>query len=131
MQNSKGVKDNAKFEIDRCKTVEFVIQNVNEHFPSATGDIQNFLAKNKDFIDKLYSHENITEELTQYARTTCYFCDEQTKNWHHKAKDSYIVSLGEIKKVTMNVQFCANCTKLSCINLGWFQSTIRQILVFI
>ena len=112
MQNNKGVKDDAKFEIDRCKTVEFVIQNVNEHFPSATGNIQNFLAKNKGFFDNLYTHENITEELTKYARTTCYFCDAQTKNWHHKAKDSYILSLGEMKKVTMNVKFSANCNVL-------------------
>ena len=36
----------------------------------------------------------------------------QTKNWHHKAKDSYILSLGEMKKVKMNVKFCANCNAL-------------------
>ena len=93
------VENYTKFEVDRFKTIDYVVEKIDNHFPTATGNTREFLIKNKCFVDNFYSGENIAEKIAQYERKTCHYCSEETKNWHLKAKDTYIISLGECKKV--------------------------------
>lgn len=104
-------------EIDRKATVEEVTKLIKENFPTATSDPRMFLEKNKQFIEGLCKVKNINSELIKYVDKQCPQCKCELVKWPHKTKDSYLVSLAEVKKIKIEAQFCTKCKTLSYYNL--------------
>ena len=70
------------------------------------------LRKNKIFTQQLLSSTDVNAELTKYAPVTCSKCNAELSKWLHKTKTSFIVTLGEIRCVTIPVRHCLPCNVL-------------------
>ena len=88
-----------------------------QHLPKATEDLVNFLKVNKEFVDKLCNTKDINLELSKHSFKHCPNCSENLSQWLHKTKESYLVALGEMKKVDISVQYCQKCNILLYPNL--------------
>ena len=104
-------------EVDRSATVLKVVELVKQYFPTATEDPSEFLKINKNFIESLCSVPNISQELSRYCESACPVCKKELQNWHHKTKESYFLSLAEVKKIQVTPKFCASCKLLVYYNL--------------
>ena len=107
-------------EVDRKATVSEVIKLVQQHFPTATEDNSEFLKKNKNFVDNLCKVKDINTELLKYSIKQCPFCDKSLENWHHKTKESYLISLAEVKQINVQPGYCKNCELIVYYNLYSF-----------
>ena len=107
----------AAHEIDRNATVEEVVKRIRNHLPTATSDSQKFLANNKKFIEDLCKKKDINAELAKFLDEQCQVCNEKLSPWGHKTKESYLLTMGELKKVKSDVRFCKKCKTLSYYNL--------------
>jgi hypothetical protein len=108
---------NTTHEVDRQSTVENVIKCITNNFPTATSDSTAFLKKNKMFVDDLCKLKDISSKLNKYLDKQCPICTRQLVTWPHKTKDSYLITLGEVKKIKIGAQFCTTCKLLSYYNL--------------
>ena len=109
------IKKEAKtvnYEMDRKMTVELVIDLVMEHLPTATADHNTFLKVNKNFLDQLYKKKDISAELAKHSNKQCPKCSGVLVNWTHMTKDSFLVALGDIKRVQIRVKQCKKCNVL-------------------
>ena len=104
-------------EVNRYATVDDVIKNVKAHFPTASFDQSTFLQKNKQFVSELDKVKNLATELSKYLVEKCPNCDKQLVKWAHKTKESYLLTLCEIKKVKLEARFCPSCKLLVYYNL--------------
>ena len=105
------------YEVDRKLTIERVTKCITDNLPTATSDSRNFLEMNKQFVEDLCKQKDIGLELKKYLEILCPVCASELVKWPHKTKDSYLISLGEIKKFKIEAQFCTNCKLLSYYNL--------------
>ena len=117
--NSENVKNqtNANHEFDRRTTVDLLVDLIIEHLPTATTDSSSFLKANKNFMDQLLKKKDLNAELSKYSFSECPKCSDKLKTWPHKTKESFLVSLGDIKKVKVNVNQCQKCNILLYPNL--------------
>ena len=107
------------FEFDRDKTVDNVVKNVTDKFPSAMGDVATFLQKNKAFVDHLCKVD-INAELAKYSANECPLCHANVIDWPHKTKESFLVTIGELKSVVISVKKCPECNILLYLDLFEF-----------
>ena len=99
----------SKHEVNRDGTIDLVLDLIMEHLPTATEDCEQFLVQNKNFVSQLLKKTNISEELGKYVPRLCNKCGGKVDRWQHKPKTSFVISLGEIKTVTIPVKQCVNC----------------------
>ena len=85
------------------------MKNITQKIPCATADVASYLQKNKKFVDSLVQKTNINSELEKYCAKQCPECQETVVAWPHKTKDSFLLTIGEIKKVNITVKMCPNC----------------------
>ena len=104
-------------EVDRKLTVLEVIRMIKNNFPSASEDPCKLLKVNKEFINSLCGVKNINSELLKHCEKLCPLCGSDLVKWPHKTKDSYLVSLAEVKKIQVEAQFCDECKLLVYYNL--------------
>ena len=117
LKNDQDTTVVSKHEVDRNLTVKGVVQLIRSEFPTATSDGRTFLKANKSFIQKLCQKKDISSELKKHSVKKCPNCSQNLVKWHHKTKDSYIITLSEIKKITIDVQFFNGCKSLSYYDL--------------
>ena len=112
--NSENVKSqtNANHEFDRQTTVDLLVDLIIENFPTATTDPSTFLKVNKNFVEQLFKKKDLSAELSKYSYSECPKCSDKLRKWSHKTKESFLVSLGDIKKVTVSVNQCQKCNIL-------------------
>ena len=91
-----------------------------QNLPSATSDNKDFLKVNKNFIDQLCKKKDISAEIAKHSQKQCPTCKGPLMKWIHKTKESFLVSLGDIKLVTINVQQCKKCKVLLYPDLYYF-----------
>ena len=117
--SSESVKKSSSVnhEFDRTKTVALVTESILENLPTATTDPKNFLKVNKEFVTELCRKKDPSAELLKYCSSTCPRCSEKLTKWAHKTKESFLVSIGELKKVIIPVKKCGNCNILVYPNL--------------
>ena len=108
-EKSEKVNREVKREVNRDGTIDMFLDSVMEHVPTATEDNENFLSLNKAFVERLLSKANISAELVKYSPKICPKCSENLVKWWHKTKNSFLVTLGEIKCVTIPVRYCKKC----------------------
>ena len=101
-----------KHEFNRGATIDIVLEFLMEHLPTATEDNEHFLNVNKNFVDQLFKISDISAELAKFIPKLCPKCSGRVSRWLHKTKTSFIVSLGNIKKVTIPVKHCLKCNFL-------------------
>ena len=101
-----------KHEFNRSATIDIVLEHLMEHLPTATEDNEQFLKDNKRFVDQLFKKSDISTELAKFIPKLCPKCSGSVTRWLHKTKNSFIVSLGDIKKVTIPVKHCLECNFL-------------------
>ena len=104
------------FEIDRDKTIDYLVKNIIEKCPSAMGNVAEFLRRNKIFVDDL-CRKNINKELDKYSVKECPLCKTKVIDWPHKTKDSFLVTIGEMKKIKVTVKKCPECKILLYLDL--------------
>ena len=112
--SEKGKKSDKKvnYEFDRAQTVDAVTELILEHIPSATSDPRTFLKLNKDFVAKLCNKNDLSGELFKHCKSDCPRCSDKLSRYTHKTKESFLLSLGDIKKVTIPVKHCDKCNIL-------------------
>ena len=116
--SEKNIEKSAQVhEIDRECTVDLVTNSVLEHFPSATEDHTDFLKVNKQFLEQLFKMKDISAELTRHCVKKCPTCSGNVVSWSHKTKESFLISLGDIKKVRIPVKQCQKCRVLLYPNI--------------
>ena len=108
------------FEVDRRATVLEVIRLIKQNYPTATENARKFLKVNKEFIDSLCKAPNMNSELLKYRTEQCPICKNALQKWHHKTKESYLISLSEIKKIKVQTQYCKMCKLLVYYDLYSF-----------
>lgn len=110
-ENQKEVVEPRR-EFNRGSTIDLVLDLIMEYLPTATEDNSDFLHSNKNFVDQLCKKTDISAELTKYVPRVCPKCSGYLMLWKHKTKNSFIVSLGDIKKVKIPVKHCVKCNLL-------------------
>ena len=112
--------DDPVHEVDRRATVCEVMKLIKQNFPTATENPTEFLKVNKEFIERLCKASDINSELLKYRKDQCPICQQKTEKWHHKTKESYLISLGEVKKIQIETQYCKMCKLLIYYDLYSF-----------
>lgn len=109
------------YEFNRSSTIEMVTDLLAEHLPRATADNSSFLRINKEFVDQICKKKDTSAAISKYCLEQCPKCSAKLVKWPHKTKESYMISLGDIKKVRINVNQCPECNILlypSLFNVG-------------
>ena len=105
----KPDKKKANHEFDREKTIDFVTELILEHLPTATSDRAKYLKVNKEFVDQITKKKDISTQLSKHCFQVCPKCSGKIVKWAHQTKDSFIISLSEIKRIVINVHYCQKC----------------------
>ena len=95
-------------QIDYKLTIKKVIQKVKSEFPPSFRLLEegNFLKDSKAFVDDLYSSG---AELESRIQEKCDECTSGLELWKRKTPQSYFITLGALKKITIPVKRCPSC----------------------
>ena len=105
----------ANHDIDRKLTIELATDLIIKYFPTATleSEQSNLLIVNKKFIENLTNKNDISEELNKHTLQQCPKCSgSDLVKWAHKTKNSFLITLCELKPIKIIVMHCKSCNIL-------------------
>ena len=100
-------------KLDRDLTIDFVMEQIAEHFPTLNSDRSEFLIKNRKQVEQLSSKDIIDNELVRMMPKICLKCQSSTLiDWPYKAnKTAYFLSMGHLKEIKIPVRTCTVCRR--------------------
>lgn len=99
------------FKFDRKATVDSVFNKVEKHFPSLTSQKkQQFQVHEKEFTKQICDSKDSSEKLKEYCfQTKCENCTVDLEAWPNRTKNSFLLSVGELKPISIPLKVCPKC----------------------
>ena len=103
-------KKNKSFQSDREATVDKIVADVKQMFPSLTSNCKpTFMVKSKQFIQTMVTSSDIGKFLLDFMTDKCEKCLDSLEHWPHKAKNAIFLDVGELKVIDIPVVICPTC----------------------
>ena len=111
-------------KLDRDSTVRYIVNNIQNHFPTMSQDKSAFLVRNCKYVQYLMQAENISKEIEKHVPTECPSCPgSQLLDWPYPAKKAFFVSLGAFKEIKLDLKTCSDC------RTGYYPDLFAQGLI--
>ena len=99
--------------IDYHLTVQTIMGKIKSKFPSSFKSLResDFVKNSRSFVDSLLSSPEKLSQVLETLPYMCEFCDIPLENWIHKEAKSFLITLGHIREVKVNVKICKSCRR--------------------
>ena len=104
-------KTKAAPKIERDLTVNYIYKQIQEHFPTMCDKTSStFLARNLQYTTSLLQRSDISAEINSHVRNKCTIClNTKLKKWPFQHKKSFLLSMGALREIEIDVKTCPNC----------------------
>ena len=97
-------------KLDRDLTVKYILENIQNNFPTMSEKTTSFLVKNFEFTKDLLKSENISEEICEHIPSECHSCPEtKLLDWPYPAKRAFFISMAGFKEIKLDIKTCPTC----------------------
>ena len=106
-------KKNPQHKIDYRLTVRSIMGKIKSDFPQSFQSLMDgeFLKKSRVFVDTLLKSPEKLSEVLNTLPSDCEFCGTELDDWNFKEPKSFLLTLGHIKEIKINVKVCKSCRR--------------------
>ena len=106
-------KKKPQHNIDYHLTVRTIMEKIRSKFPHSFKSLRigDFVKNSRSFVDSLLSSPEKLRQVLETLPSICEFCDTALENWSYKEAKAFLITLGHIREVKINVKICKSCRR--------------------
>ena len=99
-------------KINRELSINEVVSQIKDHFPSMTSIRSDFLSQSRTFTEKLFRSPNKNQVIKDHTAKYCKFCTETLLlDWPFQAKKAFLFSMGHMATIEVPLKVCPKCRR--------------------